>query len=60
MTRTAEEVDRDLDRLWMTTRDIRHRVTRKLASPIRAELVSAVSLCVCVCALIISIAGAMA
>lgn len=59
MTRTAEEVDRDLDRLWMTTRDIRHRVTRELASPIRAELVSAVSLCVCVCALIISIAGAM-
>lgn len=60
MTRTAEEVDRDLDRLWMTTRDIRHRVTRELSSPIRAELVSAVSLCVCVCALIISIAGAMA
>lgn len=59
MTRTAEEVDRDLDRLWMTTRDIRHRVTRELASPIRAELVSAVSLCVCVCALIISLLGAM-
>ena len=60
MTRTAEEVDRDLDSLWMTTRDIRHRVTRELASPIRAELVSAVSLCVCVCALVISIAGAVA
>lgn len=60
MTRTAEEVDRDLDRLWMTTRDIRHRVTRELSSPIRAELVSAVSLCICVCALVISIAGTMA
>lgn len=59
MTRTAEEVDRDLDRLWMTTRDIRHRVTRELSSPIRAELVSAVSLCVCVCALVISVMGAM-
>ena len=60
MTRTDAEIDRDLDRLWMDTRDIRHRMTRELASPIRAELVSAVSLCVCVCALIISIAGAMA
>ncbi len=59
MTRTAEEVDRDLDRLWMDTRDIRHRVTRELSSPIRAELVSAVSLCVCVCALVISVMGAM-
>ena len=60
MTRTSAEMDRDLDRLWTDTRDIRHRVTRELASPIRAELVSAVSLCVCVCALIISIAGAVA
>lgn len=59
MTRTDAEIDRDLDRLWMTTRDIRHRVTRELSSPIRAELVSAVSLCVCVCALIISLLGAM-
>lgn len=59
MTRTDAEIDRDLDRLWTDTRDIRHRMTRELASPIRAELVSAVSLCVCVCALIISIAGAM-
>lgn len=60
MTRTDAEIDRDLDRLWMDTRDIRHRMTRELASPIRAELVSAVSLCVCVCALVISIAGAVA
>ena len=60
MTRTADEVDRELDSLWMDTRDIRHRVTRELASPIRAELVSAVSLCVCVCALIISIMGVIA
>ncbi len=60
MTRTDAEIDRDIDQLWMDTRDIRHRMTRELASPIRAELVSAVSLCVCVCALIISLLGAMA
>ncbi|QHK17524.1 hypothetical protein JS82_05175 [Methanomassiliicoccaceae archaeon DOK] len=60
MTRTDAEIDRDLDRLWTDTRDIRHRMTRELASPIRAELVSAVSLCVCVCALIISLVGVIA
>ena len=60
MTRTDAEIDRDIDQLWMDTRDIRHRMTRELASPIRAELVSAVSLCVCVCALIISLLGTMA
>ena len=78
MTRSQEDVDRDLDDLWTVTRDLRHRVTEnqertedRLAdhhvwltdldiAVEGVEIIAAVSLCISVCALVVSIAGAIA